>query len=57
MPAKQDYYELLGIDQNATDEQVKKAFRRLAFKYHPDHNHDDTAGEKFKEINEAYEVI
>jgi molecular chaperone DnaJ len=57
MPTKRDYYEVLGIPRNATDEEIKRAFRRLAFKYHPDHNRDDTAGEKFKEINEAYEVL
>jgi len=57
MPTKQDYYELLGIDRNATDEEVKRAFRKLAFKYHPDHNHNDSTGKKFKEINEAYEVL
>jgi molecular chaperone DnaJ len=57
MPTKRDYYEVLGIDRNATEEEIKKAFRKLAFKYHPDHNHDDKSGEKFKEINEAYEVL
>ena len=57
MPAKRDYYEVLGIPKNATDEEIKRAFRKLAFKYHPDHNRDDTAGEKFKEANEAYEVL
>jgi molecular chaperone DnaJ len=57
MPAKRDYYEVLGIDRNATDEEIRKAFRKLAFKYHPDHNHDDEAGEKFKEVNEAYEML
>jgi len=57
MPTRRDYYEVLGIPRNATDEEVKKAFRKLAFKYHPDHNHDDVAGEKFKEVNEAYEVL
>ena len=57
MPLKRDYYEVLGIDRDATDEEIKKAFRRLAFKYHPDHNHDDEAGERFKEINEAYEML
>jgi molecular chaperone DnaJ len=57
MPARRDYYEVLGIDRNATNEEIKRAFRKLAFKYHPDHNHDDTAGERFKEVNEAYEVL
>jgi molecular chaperone DnaJ len=54
---KRDYYEILGIDRNASEEEVKKAFRKLAFKYHPDHNHDDQTGEAFKEVNEAYEAL
>ncbi|MAF85513.1 MAG: molecular chaperone DnaJ [Dehalococcoidales bacterium] len=57
MRAKRDYYEVLGIGRNATDEEIKKAFRKLAFKHHPDHNHNDGAEEKFKEVNEAYEVL
>ena len=57
MPVKRDYYEVLGVDKNATDEEIKRAFRKLAFKYHPDHNHEDKAGEKFKEVNEAYEML
>ena len=57
MPAKDDYYEVLGIDRNATEEKIKRAFRKLAFKYHPDRNREDGAEEKFKEINEAYEVL
>ena len=57
MPTKRDYYEVLGIDRNATGEEIKRAFRKLAFKYHPDHNRDGDAGEKFKEVNEAYEVL
>jgi len=57
MSSKRDYYEVLGIDRNATDEEIKRAFRKLAFKYHPDHNHGDGAEEKFKEVNEAYEVL
>jgi len=57
MPTKRDYYEVLGVDRDATDEEIKRAFRRLAFKYHPDHNHDDLAGERFKEVNEAYQVL
>ena len=57
MPTKRDYYEVLGIDRGATDEEVKKAFRKLAFKHHPDHNSDAEAEEKFKEANEAYQVL
>jgi molecular chaperone DnaJ len=57
MPTKRDYYEILGIARDATDEEIKRAFRNLAFKYHPDHNHNNDAGEKFKEVNEAYEVL
>lgn len=54
---KRDYYEVLGIERNASDEEIKKAFRKLAFKYHPDHNREDSAHEDFKELNEAYEVL
>ena len=57
MAAKRDYYEVLGVQRNATEEEIKKAFRKLAFKYHPDRNPDDGAEDKFKEINEAYEVL
>jgi len=57
MPSKRDYYEVLSVGRNATDEEIKKAFRKLAFKYHPDRNHEDGAEEKFKEVNEAYEVL
>jgi len=57
MATKRDYYEILGVDRGANDEEIKKAFRKLAFKYHPDHNHNDSSGEAFKEINEAYEVL
>lgn len=57
MAVKRDYYEILGVSRNATDEEIKRAFRRLAFQYHPDHNKQPGAEEKFKEINEAYEVL
>jgi len=57
MPSNRDYYEILGVPRNANDEQIKKAFRKLAFQYHPDHSKEAGAEEKFKEINEAYEVL
>lgn len=57
MAAKKDYYEILGVDRNATQEEIKKAYRRLALKYHPDRNPGKDAEEKFKEISEAYAVL
>lgn len=57
MAAKRDYYEILGVDRNATQEEIKKAYRRLALKYHPDRNPSKEAEEKFKEISEAYAVL
>jgi molecular chaperone DnaJ len=57
MATKRDYYEVLGIERNASDEDIKKAFRKLAFKYHPDHNKENDGGTAFKEVNEAYEVL
>ena len=58
MADKRDYYEVLGVQKGATDDQIKKAHRKLAKKYHPDLNKDNPeAEEKFKEVNEAYEVL
>ncbi len=57
MTTNKDYYSLLGIPRNATDEQIKKAFRKLAMDYHPDRNSNPEASERFKEVNEAYEVL
>ncbi len=58
MAAKRDYYEVLGVDRNATPEEIKRAYRRLARRYHPDVNREDPeAEEKFKEITEAYQVL
>ena len=56
--AKRDYYEVLGVGKNATEDEIKKAYRKLAIKYHPDRNPDDAkAEEKFKEAAEAYDVL
>ncbi len=56
--AKEDYYKLLGVDRSADADTIKKAYRKLAVKYHPDKNPDDaTAEAKFKEVSEAYEVL
>ncbi len=56
--AKRDYYEVLGIAKTASDDEIKKAYRKLAMKYHPDRNPDNAeAEEKFKECAEAYEVL
>lgn len=55
--SKRDYYEVLGVSKNATDEEIKRAFRKLAKQYHPDVNKEEGAAEKFKEIGEAYSVL
>lgn len=56
--AKRDYYEILGVEKNATEAEIKKAYRKVALKYHPDRNQgDDSAEAKFKEAAEAYEVL
>ena len=58
MATKRDYYEVLGVDKNATAEELKKAYRKMAIKYHPDKNPGDKeAEEKFKEAAEAYDVL
>jgi len=55
--SKRDYYEVLGIDRNASKDDIKKAYRKLARKYHPDVSKEPNAEEKFKEVKEAYEVL
>jgi len=55
---KQDFYKTLGVERNASDDEIKKAYRRLAMKYHPDRNPDDKSAEsKFKDVKQAYEVL
>jgi len=55
--AEKDFYEILGVDRNATPEEIKRAYRKLALQYHPDRNKSPDAAEKFKEISEAYAVL
>lgn len=57
MAEKRDYYEVLGVDRNASDDEIKKAYRKLSKKYHPDINKAPDAADKFKEVAEAYEVL
>src|ERR671916_983518 len=56
-PVAKDYYGILGLNRDATDDDIKRAYRRLARQYHPDVNPDPEAHEKFKDINAAYEVL
>ncbi|HBJ32394.1 MAG TPA: molecular chaperone DnaJ, partial [Dehalococcoidia bacterium] len=55
--SKKDYYDVLGIAREASEEDIKKAFRKLALEYHPDRNKNEGAEDKFKEVNEAYQVL
>lgn len=55
--AQEDYYKVLGVDRNASEQEINKAYRKLAKKYHPDLNHEPGAEEKYKQVNEAYEVL
>ena len=58
MAQKRDYYEVLGVSKNATDDELKKAFKKLAKKYHPDTNQGDkNAEEKFKQLTNAYSLL
>src|SRR6187401_700592 len=57
MSTKRDYYEVLNVDRNATKEEIKGKYRKLALQYHPDRNKSSDAEEKFKEISEAYAVL
>ena len=59
MASKRDYYEVLGVNKSATDDELKKAYRKLAKQHHPDANIDnkEAAEAKFKEVSEAYEVL
>jgi molecular chaperone DnaJ len=57
LSSKRDYYEVLGVQKNASKEEIKNVYRKLALQYHPDRNKDPTAEEKFKELSEAYAVL
>src|SRR3989338_11000572 len=57
MAAKADYYQILGVSKGVTDAQIKSAYRNLARKHHPDVDKSDGAEKKFKEINEAYQIL
>lgn len=57
MPEKRDYYEILGVDRDADPKEIKRAYRKLALKYHPDKNPDEGSSDRFKEVSEAYAVL
>ena len=57
MTQQKEYYQILGVSRDASEEEIKKAFRQQALKYHPDRNQEPGADAKFKEINEAYQVL
>src|SRR5260221_606909 len=57
MPTKRDFYEVLGLKKGASAADIKAAYRKMALKYHPDHNKEKDAEKNFKEINEAYQVL
>ena len=57
MPTNRDYYEILGVKKDATESEIKSAYRKKALKYHPDRSEAEDAEEKFKEINEAYQIL
>ena len=57
MATKRDYYEVLGLSKGASEDEIKKAYRKLSKKYHPDINKEPDAEEKFKEVSEAYEIL
>jgi len=57
MAAKRDFYDVLGVSKNASANEIKKAYRKQALEWHPDRNKSSQAAEKFKEVNEAYEIL
>ena len=57
MAEKRDYYEVLGVDRSASDDVIKKAYRKVAMKYHPDKNKKESAAEVFRKVKLAYETL